>query len=67
MEEIERIRTRDQIPTEDTWKLEDLYATDADWETELATLAEDQKTLSAFCVWDRAGRRCASIWKPWSG
>ena len=49
MEEIERIRTRDQIPTEDTWKLEDLYATDADWETELATLAEDQKTLSAFC------------------
>ena len=30
MEEIERIRTRDQIPTEDTWKLEDLYATDAD-------------------------------------
>ena len=49
MEEIERIRTRDQIPTEDTWKLEDLYATDADWETELATLSEDQKTLSAFC------------------
>ena len=49
MEEIERIRTRDQIPTEDTWKLEDLYATDADWETELATLSEDQKILSAFC------------------
>ena len=49
MEEIERIRTRDQIPTEDTWKLEDLYATDDAWEAELATLAEDQKTLSAFC------------------
>ena len=49
MEEIEKIRSRDQIPAEDKWSLEDLYASDSDWETELTTLEEDQKTLAAFC------------------
>ena len=48
MEETNKIRTRDQIPPEDTWALEDLYATDAAWEAELATLEADQKTLQSY-------------------
>ncbi len=43
-----KIRQRSEIPVEDTWKLEDLYATDEAWEAELATLAEDQAYLAAF-------------------
>ena len=48
MEEIKKIPSRDQIPAEDKWVIEDLYATDEAWETELAALAENQKTLAAF-------------------
>ncbi len=43
-----KLRTRDEIPVEDTWALEDLYASDEAWEAELATLAEDQAYLAAF-------------------
>ena len=43
-----KIRKRSEIPVEDTWALEDLYATDEAWEQELATLAEDEKELTAF-------------------
>ena len=43
-----KIRKRSEIPVEDTWALEDLYATDDAWEKELATLAEDEKQLTAF-------------------
>ena len=43
-----KIRQRHEIPVEDTWALEDLYATDAAWEQELATLEEDKAYLSAF-------------------
>ena len=48
MEETTKIRKRSEIPVEDTWALEDLYATDEAWEQELATLAEDEKALTAF-------------------
>ena len=43
-----KIKKRSEIPVEDTWALEDLYATDDAWEKELATLAEDEKQLTAF-------------------
>ena len=48
MEETTKIRKRSEIPVEDTWALEDLYATDEAWEQELATLAEDEKALTSF-------------------
>ena len=47
MEET-KIRKRSEIPVEDTWALEDLYATDEAWEQELATLSDDEKELTAF-------------------
>ena len=44
----EKIRERCEIPVEDTWAIEDLYATDEAWEQELASLSEDEKFLTAF-------------------
>ncbi len=46
--EENKIRQREEIPVEDTWALEDLYASDEAWEQELATLAEDQAYLQGF-------------------
>ena len=46
--EQERIRKRSEIPVEDTWAIEDLYASDELWERELATLEADQQALAAF-------------------
>ena len=46
--EQERIRKRSEIPVEDTWALEELYASDALWEQELETLEADRETLAAF-------------------
>lgn len=46
--ESNRIRQRSEIPQQDKWAIEDLYATEADWEAELATLEEDQQALAAF-------------------
>ena len=43
-----KIRLREEIPVEDTWATEDLYATDAAWEAELASIAEDQAYMAAF-------------------
>lgn len=48
MSETTKIRKRSEIPVEDTWAIEDLYATDEAWEQELATLAEDEKILTSF-------------------
>ena len=48
MEQTNAIRQRDQIPAEDKWAIEDLYATDEAWEQELATVAEDQAYLASF-------------------
>lgn len=46
--EERKIRQRHEIPVEDTWAVEDMYATDEIWEQELATLAEDQAFLTGF-------------------
>ena len=43
-----KIRQRHEIPVEDTWALEHLFASDEAWEAELATLEEDKAYLSAF-------------------
>ena len=43
-----KIRQRNEIPVEDTWATEDLFATDEAWEAELETLAEDQNYLASF-------------------
>ena len=48
MENTNKIRERSEIPAEDKWAIEDLYATDEAWSEELATVAEDQKFLSSF-------------------
>ena len=42
------IPNREDIPAQEKWAIEDLYATDEAWEEELATLAEDQSYLSSF-------------------
>ena len=47
MEEL-KIRSRADIPVEDTWALEDLYASDALWDQELESLKEDQEKLVAY-------------------
>ena len=44
----DKIRERSEIPVEDTWAIEDLYATDEAWEQELATLAEDEVFLTGY-------------------
>ncbi len=43
-----KIRSRSEIPVEDTWATEDLYATDALWEEELKTLSQDKEILMSF-------------------
>ena len=48
MAETTKIRKRSEIPVEDTWAIEDLYASDEAWEQELATLSEDEKVLTSF-------------------
>ena len=48
MEDTNKIRSRDQIPAEDKWAIEDLYATDALWEEDLAALAAEQPKLEGF-------------------
>ncbi len=45
---MEEIRDRSQIPVEDTWATEDMYASDAAWEQELSTLEGDKAVLAAF-------------------
>ena len=45
---MEKIRKRSEIPVEDTWATEDLYATDEAWERELATLTGDQEALCGY-------------------
>ena len=46
--EDNKIRQRHEIAAEDKWAIEDLYATDAAWEAELATIAEDQSFMAGF-------------------
>lgn len=48
MSNSEAIRTRDQIPQEDTWALEDLYPSDESWEQALSALTARQAEAAAF-------------------
>jgi len=48
MEELTKIRKRSEIPVEDTWATEDMYASDEAWEQEMATLGADQEKLVSF-------------------
>ena len=48
MDEMKRIRNREEIPEEDKWAIEDLYATDAAWEEDLKTVADDREYLASF-------------------
>ena len=43
-----KIRNREEIPQEDKWAIEDLYATTQDWERELESLNEDRDALAAY-------------------
>ena len=46
--EENKIRQRSEIPEEDKWALEDIYATDELWEQDVASLAADQEYLTSF-------------------
>ncbi|MGM9585672.1 MAG: oligoendopeptidase F [Faecousia sp.] len=48
MDEIKTIPSREEIPEQSKWAIEDLYATQADWERDLEALREQQSTLEAF-------------------
>ena len=48
MDDSKKIRSRADVPVEDTWATEDMYASDELWEQELATIAEDQKLLVSY-------------------
>ncbi len=48
MEERNQIRERSQIPVEDTWRIEDLFATDDAWEQTLLTLEQDKEQLVSY-------------------
>ena len=52
MEEIKKIRTREEIPQEDKWATEDLFPSDEAWEEALAAMADYQAKLvsSAGCL-----------------
>lgn len=46
--EENKVRLRSEIPEADKWALEDLFISDEAWETELATLAQDQEFFVSF-------------------
>ena len=48
MSSIKRIPKRSEIAKEDTWAVEDLFASDELWEQELAAVAEEGKKLAAY-------------------
>ena len=48
MEEIKKIPQRHELPVEDTWATEDLYASDEAWEADLATLDADKAVLASY-------------------
>ncbi|MCM3172627.1 oligoendopeptidase F [Paenibacillus sp. MER 99-2] len=45
---MEKIRTRAEVAEETTWNLQDLFATDAEWEAELRSLPEAAAHVEAF-------------------
>jgi len=48
MADIQKIRSREEIPAADKWALEDLYPTDEAWELALEKLREDGQKLAGF-------------------
>ena len=48
MAEAKRVPERKELPREDQWAVEDLYASDALWEQDFATLRELTKKLAAY-------------------
>ncbi len=48
MEQMDKIRDRCEIPKEDKWAIEDLYATDEAWEAELACWETNKETFSSY-------------------
>ena len=48
MNEFDKVRSRDEIPVEDTWALEDLFTTDDAWEQELNALSKMEQELTAY-------------------
>ena len=57
MEENQKIPMRSQVKKEDTWAIEDMYATVEDWEKDFAAakkVAEENMPDG----WVRAPRRC---------
>ena len=45
---MDKICDRSEIPVADKWAIEDLYATDADWEQDLSTITQDKEVLAGF-------------------
>ena len=46
--EIKKYTSRTEIPVEETWAIEDLFASDEAWEAELATLEADKEKVASF-------------------
>ena len=55
---MERIRERNEIPVEDTWATEDMYVSDAAWEEELKTIAEEETYLASFAKLEWLANYC---------
>lgn len=49
MGSITALRKRSEIPEADTWAVEDLYASDEEWQKDLNSLQQDQELLASFC------------------
>lgn len=47
MAEVVKIPKRNEIPVKDTWALEDMYPTNADWDRELEALKQEEESLAA--------------------
>ena len=45
---MEKLRDRSEIPVEDTWATEDMFASDTAWEEELASIEADKNYLADF-------------------
>ena len=48
MSNFETIRSREEIPQEDTWALEDLYVSDEAWEQALSALMARKDEVAAY-------------------
>lgn len=48
MSEMKKIPLREEVPVEYTWKLEDLYATDEDWQKEMDNLKKLGEDIASY-------------------